>query len=101
MKLNFSSVPSYLPKALQKTEVHTSHANEKSTSFSNENKINQIQEKALVNSYFELFDKNLSDVTIKNLISARLQPTHLLSQVHDTQKLAQKSKELLDFSLTI
>ena len=101
MTLNFSSTPFYLPEVLQKTEVHTSYANEKSTSFSNENKISKIQQKALVDSYFKLFDNKLSDLAIKNLISERLQPAHLLAHVHNTQKLAQVSKELLDFSLTV
>ena len=101
MILNFSSTPFYLPETLQKTEVHTSYANEKSANFSNENNINKIQQKVLVDSYFKMFDNNLSDLAIKNLISERLQPAHLLAHVHNTEKLAQKSKELLDFSLSV
>jgi len=101
MKLNFSSTPNYLPEVLRKTEVQTSYANEKSTTFTNQNKISRVQEQALVNSYFKLFDADLSDLAIKNLISERLQPAHLLAHVHNTEKLAQSSKELLDFSLHI
>lgn len=101
MQLNFSSTSSYHSDTTPKIQVRTSHANERSTSFSNENNLNTIEQKALVESYFKLFDENYTEVEIKNLIAARLQPSSALAQVHNTQELSLKYKELLDFSLSV
>lgn len=101
MQLNFSSLSSYQPDTTSKVQVRPSHANQRSTSFSNENKINTLEHKALVENYFKLFDENYSEVAIKNLISARLQPSSALPKVHNIEELSLKSKELLDFSLSV
>lgn len=101
MQLNFSSTSLYHLDTTTKTQVPASHVNERSTNFSNENNLNTIEQKNLVENYFKIFDENYSEVTIKNLITARLQPTSVLPQVHNIKELSAKSEELLDFSLSV
>ena len=101
MQLSFSSTSSYHSDTATKVQARASHANERSASFSNENNINAIDKKVLVENYFKIFDENYSEVTIKNLISARLQPTSALPTIHNFEKLSSKAKELLDFSLSV
>jgi len=101
MQLSFSNTPAYHSDTSSKTQVRTSFANERSNNFSNEKHINTLDKKVLVENYFKIFDENYSEVIIKNLIALRLQPSANLPQVHNTQELALKSKELLDFSLSV
>ena len=94
------SVPQYTAQSKSAPVVH-SKAGVHTTSFTQENKIQKLDQINIVNNYFKIFDQNLSETAIKNLISARLQPGYQLPQVHNTQALALKAEELLDFSLAI
>ena len=101
MKLNFSSAaPQYFEQTKSMPTVQ-SRANQHSTNFAQEKNINKLEHQNLVNNYFQIFDQSYSEVTIKNLISARLQPSIELPRVHNTEYLSSKSEELLEFSLAI
>lgn len=99
MQLDFSSTTSYPIEMTSKAEVKTSHAHDRSTSFTNEKKIDSIEQRLVVDTYFKVFEKEYSELAIKNLIAARLQPSSALANIHNNQELSLKSKELLDFSL--
>lgn len=101
MKLHFTNtVPAYSEQT-KNTTVTYSRSSEKATGFANEKKIQNLQQQNVVDEYFKLYDQNYSDVAIKNLIAARLQPSYQLPKIHDTQALSSKVDELLDFSLSI
>jgi len=101
MQLSFSNTSSFHSNTSPKIQAKVSYANEHSTSFQNENDINTIEKKNLVDNYFKIFDESYSEVTIKNLITARLQASTTLPKVHNTQEISFKSKELLDFTLSV
>ena len=78
-----------------------SNSAQSAADFSHEKNIKNISQQVIVNNYFEVFDKSLSTETIKNLISARLQPEHKLPNVHNFEALSAKADKLLDFSIAI
>jgi len=98
MKLHFQNATA---DYLQNSSVRVSRAQENSTRYAQEKNINALAQQNLINDYFETFDNSYSEVTIKNLISARLQPSYQLPTVHDHKALAEKSQELLNFSLAV
>jgi len=100
MKLSVANASAYLPDTNQENKVSTSRAAQNSNLYSDENNITALHQKNLVDNYFTIFEKDYSDVAIKNLIAARLQPSYQLPTIHDTKALAAKAKELLDFSFT-
>jgi len=101
MKLHGNNTLPVHPDASKNNEVRQSRAGQSAAGFTQEKNIHSISQKNIVNNYFEVFDKSFSEVTIKNLISARLQPAYQLPQVHDFEALASKADELLDFSIAI
>ena len=101
MQLNFQNTLPDLSQKVQNTPVQTRHSSAESINFAQEKNIQKIEQQNLVNGYFKLFGENHSDVAIKNLISARLQPAYVLPEIHDTQALSDKAAELLDFSIAI
>ncbi len=101
MKLQLqNTLPTYAESS-QKSETHQSKATQNAVGFAQEKNIQNIAEKNIVNNYFEVFDESLSDVAIKNLISARLQPAYQLPVIHDFKALSAKANKLLDFSIAI
>jgi len=101
MKLQLqNSMPTY-SETSQNSEVRQSRAGQNAAGFNQEKNIQSLSQKNIVNNYFEVFDKSYSDVTIKNLISARLQPAYQLPEVHNFEALSAKADELLDFSIAI
>ncbi len=101
MKLHFqNSTSTYSPKTEHST-VSYSRASEKAVGFAHEKEIQSLQQQNVIDEYFKLYDQNYSDVAIKNLIAARLQPSYQLPQIHDAQTLASKTDKLLTFSLSI
>jgi hypothetical protein len=101
MKLHFQSSAPVYSEQTRDTTVTYSRASEKATGFTHEKQIQSLQQQNVVNEYFKLYDQSYSDVAIKNLIAARLQPSYQLPQIHDTQALTSKADELLNFSLSI
>ncbi len=95
-----TTVPTYSETPVD-TSVKQSKASQNAQGFVQEKNIQNINEQNIVNNYFEVFDQSFSDVTIKNLISARLQPAYQLPEVHDFKTLSAKANELLDFSIAI
>lgn len=89
--------------SLSNNEAPTQRSNSTQTAagFTQEKNIKNISQQVIVNNYFEVFDKSLSVETIKNLISARLQPEHKLPNVHNFEALSAKADKLLDFSIAI
>ncbi len=100
MKLNFQSLASNYSEQVKNIHVTYSKASENAIGFSQEKNINNLHEQNMVNNYFKIFDQNLSDTAIKNLISARLQPSSALPEVHKMENLSAKAHDLLSFSLT-
>jgi len=98
MQINFQEITSGLA---QKTKVTYSHSGESSARYANENRIQSLSQQNIVNNYFTSFEKSHSEIQIKNLIAARLQPAYILPQLHDNQALSAKAEELLSFSLSI
>ena len=101
MKLQLQNTLSTYSDVPKDTSVRQSKAGQNATGFAQEKDIQNISQQNIVNNYFEVFDKSFSDVTIKNLISARLQPAYQLPEVHDFKTLSAKANELLDFSIAI
>jgi len=102
MQLNIQgSVPSF-PEPTKKIETETMlKANNSSNHYANVQQIQHLEQKNIVDDYFKTFDKSHTEIEIKNLIAARLQPSYQLPQIHDTKALSLKARELLDFSLSI
>jgi len=101
MKLHFQSSAAAYSEQTKNTTVTYSRASEKAAGFSHEKQIQSLQQQNVVDEYFKLYDQSYSDVAIKNLIAARLQPSYQLPHIHDTQVLSSKVDELLNFSLSI
>lgn len=101
MKLHFQNTTPPYPQQTENTVVTYSRASEKAAGFAHEKQIQSLQQQNVVDEYFKLYDQSHSDVAIKNLIAARLQPSYQLPQIHDTQALSLKADELLHFSLSI
>lgn len=101
MKLNLKSSIFQSVEQPRTTPVIHSKVSTKTAQFSQENNIRSLHEINIVDDYFKIFEHNLSEAAIKNLISARLQPGYQLPQVHDTKALSEKATELLAFSLAI
>ena len=99
MKIQDTAVSYSLPTNDAPVQRSTSAHN--AAGFTQEKNIKNISQQVIVNNYFEVFDKNLSVETIKNLISARLQPEHKLPNVHNFEALSAKADKLLDFSIAI
>lgn len=95
-----NTLPTY-SEAPKDTSVRQSKAGQNAVDFAQEKNIQNVSQQNIVNNYFEVFDQNFSDVTIKNLISARLQPAYQLPEIHDFKALSAKADELLDFSIAI
>lgn len=72
-----------------------------SNKYAAENHIEKLEHRNIIDVYFKIFDGSHTEVEIKNMIAARLQPAYQLPQVHDTKALSLKAKELLNFSFTI
>ncbi len=85
----------------EQADIKTSKAAVNSRNFSDVNKIDDISDQNVVSAYFDLFDESFSELTIKNLLNQRLQPAYLLPKVHNTDLLAAKANELLNFSVAI
>lgn len=100
MKLHFQNAAPVYSEQMKNTTVTYSRASEKATGFAHEKEIQSLQQKNVVDEYFKLFDQSYSDVAIKNLIAARLQPSYKLPDIHDTKALLSKADELLDFSMS-
>ncbi len=101
MKINSqSTLPTY-SEAPKETSIRQTKAGQNALGFAQEKNIQNINQQNIVNNYFEVFDESLSEETIKNLISARLQPAYQLPEVHDYKALSAKANELLDFSIAI
>jgi hypothetical protein len=98
MKLHFQTSPLAYTK---ETNVRVSRAQENSTRYAQEKNINTLSQQNIINNYFETFDASYSEVSIKNLIAARLQPSYVLPELHDHKALSAKAEELLSFSLAI
>lgn len=101
MKLHFQSIAPAYSEQTKNTTVTYSRASEKATGFANEKQIQSLQQQNVVDEYFKLYDQSYSDVAIKNLIAARLQPSYQLPHIHDTKVLSSKADELLNFTLSI
>ncbi len=101
MKLQLQNTLSTYSDTSKETSVRQSNAGQNAAGFSQEKNIQNVSQQNIVNNYFEVFDQSFSDVTIKNLISARLQPAYQLPEVHDHKALSAKANELLDFSIAI
>lgn len=98
MKLHFQSPAVDYAK---NDTIRFSRAHENSARYSQEQSVESVSNQNLVNSYFQIFDEDYTEVEIKNLISARLQPSYKLPTVHDNQQLLSKAGGLLDFSLSV
>ena len=98
MQLNFQTTTSGLT---QGTKVTYSRTGENSARYANEKQIQALSQQNIVNNCFATFDKNYSEIEIKNLIAARLQPSYVLPELHDHKALSAKAEELLAFSLAI
>jgi hypothetical protein len=101
MKLNFQNSTLTYPQQTGNTPVTYSRASEKAAGFAQEKEIQSLQQKNVVDEYFKLYDQSYSDVAIKNLIAARLQPSYQLPLIHNTEVLSSKADALLNFSLSI
>lgn len=101
MKLDFQSSVSNYSEQVKNIRVTYSKASESAIGFTQEKKISHLHEQNMVDSYFKIFDQNLTDTAIKNLISARLQPSYKLPEVHKMENLLAKADDLLNFSLAI
>ena len=101
MKLHTQNILPTYSEPSQKSELRQSRASENALGFTQEKKIQSLDQMNIVNNYFEVFDQSFSDITIKNLISARLQPAYQLPEIHDFKQLSSKANELLDFSIAI
>jgi hypothetical protein len=101
MKLDFQSSVSNYSEQVKNIRVTYSKASENAIGFTQEKKINHLHEQNMVDSYFKIFDQNLTDTAIKNLISERLQPSYKLPEVHNMENLLAKANDLLNFSITI
>lgn len=101
MRLDFQSSASPYSEQAKNIKVTYSKASENALGFTQEKKINHLHEQNMVDSYFKIFEQNLTDTAIKNLISARLQPSYKLPEVHNMENLSAKANELLSFSLKI
>ena len=102
MKLSAQVSGLNFPEQTQRTEVTVkSNTGSVSSKYANENNIQKIDQKNIIDGYFKVFDGNLIEIEIKNLIAARLQPAYKLPQVHDIKALSLKAKELLNISFTI
>ncbi|MFC2073693.1 hypothetical protein ACFLR3_00430 [Campylobacterota bacterium] len=101
MKLQLQNTLSTYSDTSKETSVRQSKAGQNATGFSEEKNIQNVSQQNIVNNYFEVFDQSFSDVMIKNLILARLQPAYQLPEVHNFKALSAKANELLDFSIAI
>lgn len=101
MKVQSQNTLTTYSEAPKDTSVRQSKAGQSAVGFAQEKNIQNISQQNIVNSYFEVFDEGYSDLTIKNLISARLQPAYQLPKVHDFEALSAKANGLLDFSIAI
>ena len=101
MKLQLQNTLSTYSDTPKETSVRQSKAGQSAAGFTQEKNIQNLSQQNIVNNYFEVFDQNFSDVTIKNLISARLQPAYQLPEIHDFKALSAKANEFLDFSIAI
>ncbi len=101
MKINNqTTVPTYSESPVD-TSLKQSNASQNAAGFAQEKNIKNINQQNIVNNYFEVFDQSFTEETIKNLISARLQPAYQLPEVHDFKALSAKANHLLDFSIAI
>lgn len=102
MKIQSQTSGFNFPEQTQKTVSDTSSKSTSSSSkYANENNIHKIEQKNIIDGYFKIFNESHTEVEIKNMIAARLQPAYQLPQVHDYKALSLKAKELLNFSFTI
>jgi len=101
MKLHFQTSGASFPDQIPDIKIRTSRASESSVNFANERQIQKLDQQGVINDYFSIFDETHTDIEIKNLIAARLQPSYQLPQIHDMKVLSQKANELLKFSLSI
>lgn len=101
MKVHSQNTLSTYSEAPKDTSVQQSKAAQNAAGFSQQKNIQNLSQQNIVNNYFEVFDEGYSDLTIKNLISARLQPAYQLPEIHDFKALSAKANELLDFSIAI
>jgi len=101
MKLHFQNAAPVYTEQMKNTTTTYSRASKKATGFAQEKEIQSLQQQNVVDEYFKLYDQSYSDVTIKNLIAARLQPSYQLPSIHDTKALLSKADELLDFSTSV
>ncbi len=101
MKVESQAHQFTLSSQANQSDYKRSNAAASSHQFSDANDIKNIADQNVVSSYFDIFDENFSEVTIKNLISARLQPAYKLPQIHDSKALSAKANELLNFSIAI
>ena len=101
MKIHSQAPNINLNEQTKKIEIKSSNVSNNSALYANEHNIQKLDQKNIVDDYFKTFDKSRTEVEIKNLIAARLQPSYQLPQVHDMQLLSSKAKELLNFSLAI
>lgn len=100
MKINLQDSGYKLTKPIQRAESSAPKANTSSINYANEKHIQRLEHQTIIDGYFKIFNDSLTEIEIKNLISAKLQPSFLLPQVHNTDELSLKTKELLDFSLS-
>lgn len=101
MKLDTNTSTFQHAEQAKSTPIVRSKAGTQTASFTQANNIQNLNEIIIVDDYFKIFEKNLSEVAIKNLISARLQPGYQLPQIHNSKALEHKTQELLEFSLAI
>jgi len=100
MKINLQDSGFQPTDSTQKTVPRASRVNLNSINYANEKQIQRLEQQNIIDGYFKIFDDSLTEIEIKNLISEKLQPSFLLPQVHNTDELSLKAKELLDFSLS-
>jgi len=101
MKLYSQGLAISLPEQTPKVDVNISKANDHSIRYADEKQIQKLDQQNIINNYFQTFDKSHTEIEIKNLIAARLQPAYQLPQVHDTKALSLKAQELLKVSFSI
>lgn len=90
-----------LKPSFQSTKLTMNSSRESSLQYTNANDIKRIDLQNIVHSYFEVLNEGYTEVEIKHLIAARLQPTFELPSIHDTQSLSQRAKALLSYSINV
>ncbi len=101
MKLHFQGAGIVFPEPTQKVEIDTANVSNKSARYADDKNIQSIEQQNLIDGYFKIFNETHTDLEIKNLIAARLQPSYQLPKVHDMALLSAKADQLLNFSFSI